>query len=291
VNAAQRCLKRVVSVHSRSRSRNQILLDQIHRNQIYRNNVPRSLSDPMTSKFLRSVLALAVLSPIFGVTSSAFAQTGASAPAGAASVPTTPATSPTVTSGAGNKIGTINIEQAVIGTNEGQRDFEALRKKLEPKQNELKQQSDELEALQKQLQTQQDKLNEDARAALVKQIETKKKSFDRAVQDAQEDAQNQQKEIFQRILQKMGQPVIVKYAQDNGFNMIVDTSNPWPQSPILWYGEGADITKAVVDIYNVQSGVPAPTAAGAAKPATPKPVAPKPAAPKPAVPKSNDAPK
>ena len=245
----------------------------------------------MTSKFLRSVLALAVLSPIFGVTSSAFAQTGASAPAGAASVPTTPATSPTVTSGAGNKIGTINIEQAVIGTNEGQRDFEALRKKLEPKQNELKQQSDELEALQKQLQTQQDKLNEDARAALVKQIETKKKSFDRAVQDAQEDAQNQQKEIFQRILQKMGQPVIVKYAQDNGFNMIVDTSNPWPQSPILWYGEGADITKAVVDIYNVQSGVPAPTAAGAAKPATPKPVAPKPAAPKPAVPKSNDAPK
>jgi len=196
-----------------------------------------------------------------------------------------------VTSGAGNKIGTINIEQAVIGTNEGQRDFEALRKKLEPKQNELKQQSDELEALQKQLQTQQDKLNEDARAALVKQIETKKKSFDRAVQDAQEDAQNQQKEIFQRILQKMGQPVIVKYAQDNGFNMIVDTSNPWPQSPILWYGEGADITKAVVDIYNVQSGVPAPTAAGAAKPATPKPVAPKPAAPKPAVPKSNDAPK
>jgi outer membrane protein len=196
-----------------------------------------------------------------------------------------------VTSGAGNKIGTINIEQAVIGTNEGQRDFEALRKKLEPKQNELKQQSDELEALQKQLQTQQDKLNEDARAALVKQIETKKKSFDRAVQDAQEDAQNQQKEIFQRILQKMGQPVIVKYAQDNGFNMIVDTSNPWPQSPILWYGEGADITKAVVDIYNVQSGVPAPTAAGAARPATPKPVAPKPAAPKPAVPKSNDAPK
>jgi outer membrane protein len=198
---------------------------------------------------------------------------------GTASSPAAPATSPAVTTGPGNKIGTINIEQAVVGSNEGQRDFAALQKKLEPKQNELKAQNDDLEQLQKQLQTQGEKLNDDARANLVKQIETKKKSFDRSVQDAQEDAQNQQKEIFQRILQKMA-PVIVKHAQESGFAMIVDTSNPWPQSPILWYGEGGDITKAVVDIYNTQSGVPAPTAAGAPKPAAPKPAAPKPAPPK-----------
>jgi outer membrane protein len=225
----------------------------------------------MTSKFLRCVLAVAILATI-----SAWAQTGAAAPAAA---PAVQAPSGPVATGSGSKLGTINIEQAVIGTNEGQRDFEALRKKLEPKQNELKGQNDELEALQKQLQTQQDKLNEDARATLVKQIETKKKSFDRAVQDAQEDAQNQQKEIFQRILQKMA-PVIVKHAQEGGFAMVMDTSNPWPQSPLLWYGEQGDITKAVVDLYNTQSGVPAPAATGAAaKPAIPKPAAPRPAVP------------
>jgi outer membrane protein len=229
----------------------------------------------MTSKFLRSVLAIAVFSMI-----SAFAQTGSAAPAGGGSAPVTATPSPTITTGTGSKIGTINIEQAVLGSNEGQRDFEVLTKKLEPKRNELKGQSDELEALQKQLQNTGDKLNEDARANLVKQIETKKKSLDRAVQDFQEDGQNQQKEMFQRILQKMA-PVIVKHAQEGGFAMIVDTSNPWPQSPILWYGEGGDITKAVVDIYNTQSGVPAPAPAGAAaKPAAPKPTAPKPAPPK-----------
>jgi outer membrane protein len=231
----------------------------------------------MTSKLLRSLLAIAVFSMI-----SAWAQTTtAAAPAAAATSPATaPAPTPMATGG-GTKIGTINIEQAVVGTNEGQRDFEALRKKLEPKQNELKSQNDELEGMQKQLQTQGDKLNEEARATLVKQIESKKKSFDRSVQDAQEDAQNQQKEIFQRILQKMA-PVIVKHAQESGFAMIVDTSNPWPQSPILWYGDGGDITKAVVDLYNTQSGVPAPAPAGAtgARPAAPKPVAPKPATPK-----------
>jgi outer membrane protein len=233
----------------------------------------------MTSKFLRPLLAIAVFSTIFGLTISAFAQTAGAAPMGAASSPAAPAASPTITTGTGTKLGTINIQEAVIGSNEGQRDFEALRKKMEPKNNELKQQNDELEGLQKQLQTQGDKLNEDARATLVKQIETKKKSLERAAQDFQEDYQNQQKEAFQRILQKMA-PVIIKHAQENGFAMVMDTSNPWPQSPLLWYGEQGDITKAVVDAYNVQSGVPAPAPAGAAtKPAAPKPAAPKPAAP------------
>jgi outer membrane protein len=225
-----------------------------------------------TSTLLRSLLALAVISMI-----SASAQTSTAAADGpaatpAASVPTAP-----IATGPGTKIGTINIEQAVLGCNEGQRDFQQLQKKLEPKQNELKSQNDELESLQKQLQTQGDKLNDEARATLVQQIEGKKKSFDRAVQDAQEDAQNQQKEIFQRILQKMA-PVIIKHAQEGGYAMIVDTSNPWPQSPILWYGEGGDITKAVVELYNTQSGVAAPAAA-------------LPSAPKPAVPAKSPAPK
>ena len=236
----------------------------------------------MTTKLVRLFVGAAVFAAI-----SAFAQTsGAGTPIASAALPATPAPSaPSVsTTGAGTRVGTINIEQAVVGSNEGRRDFEALGKKLEPKQNELKGQNDELQALQKQLQTQQDKLSPDARASLQKQIETKKKSFDRSVQDAQEDAQNQQKEIFQRILQKMA-PVIVKYAQDSGIGMIVDTSNPWPQSPILWAGQGVDITKTVVDAYNTQSGVPAPASGGAAaQPAPTKPAGtttPKPAAPKP----------
>jgi outer membrane protein len=229
----------------------------------------------MTIKFLRSVLAIAVFSMI-----SAWAQTGGAAtPSSSSAAAGSPAASVPAT---GTKVGTINVEAAVFGSNEGRRDADVLQKKLEPKQNELKGQNDELEGLQKQLQTQGEKLNEDARATLVKQIETKKKSLERAVQDFQEDGQNQGKEIFSRILQKMA-PTIVKYAQDNGYSLIVDTSNQWPQSQVLWSGEGVDITKAIVDAYNVSSGVAAPAAAPAKAPA-PKPAAPKPAAPKPAAP-------
>jgi Skp family chaperone for outer membrane proteins len=244
----------------------------------------------MTSKFLQISLVSAICLVV-----SASAQTGAAgSPIASAALPPTPTATAATTSG--TRVGTINVERAVLGSNEGRRDFEALSKKLEPKQNDLKARNDELQGLQNQLQTQGDKLSGDALADLQKKIETKKKSFDRDVQDAQEDASNQQKDIFQRILQKMA-PVIVKYAQDNGIGIIVDTSNPWPQSPVLWAGAGNDITASVVETYNAQSGVPAPATSGAAKPAAPKPAAPKPAngtpgsASKPAAPKSPEAPK
>jgi outer membrane protein len=81
-------------------------------------------------------------------------------------------------------------------------------------------------------------------------------------------------------------PVVLKYAGDNTFGVILDTSNQWPQGPVLWTGPSVDITKAVVDAYNAQSGVAAPVPSapqpsGAAKPsgATTRPVPP--ATPKP----------
>jgi len=247
----------------------------------------------MTSKFVLIVMATA-----FALSVSARAQNGnpaaalPAAPSAAASGPASASpTAPAVTNSTGTKIGTINIEQAIFASNEGQKEFEALSKKLEPKQTELKSQNDEVESLKKQLNTQGEKLNDESRGTLVKQIETKQKSLDRQVQDAREDAQNQQNEIAQKILQKMA-PIVVKYANDNGFGVIIDTSNPWPNGPVLWAGPSVDITKPIVDAYNTQSGVPAPArpAAGArptipgTKPATTTPAA-KPAATTPQAPK------
>ncbi len=242
----------------------------------------------MTSKFLRVLLAGAVI-----LTFSALAQTGSAAtPSSPAATPASPTSAPATTTGpsTGTKVGTINIQEAIFGTNEGQRDMQALQKKFEPKQAELKGQNDELEALKKQLSTQGDKLNEDAAANLKKQIDGKQKTFDRAVQDAQEDFGTQQQDVATRILQKMA-PMIVKYSQDNGFGIIVDTSKPWPQSNILWWGEAVDITKPVVEAYNTQSGVAAPAASGTAAPKTTTPKAPATTAPKPTTPKSTETPK
>jgi outer membrane protein len=225
----------------------------------------------MIRTFVRFLLATVFVFSVAALAQSASADPGLpAAPSAAATTPDT-----TTASATANKIGTINIEQAIFASNEGQRDFEALSKKLEPKQTELKNMNDEVESLKKQLNTQEGKLNDDSRNALMKQVEEKQKRLERSVQDARDDAQSQQNEIAQRILQKMA-PIIVKYAGDKGFGLIMDTSNPWPQGPVLWAGPSVDITKAIVDTYNAQSGVPAPTKPMTSKPAgsTSKPAAP-----------------
>jgi outer membrane protein len=228
----------------------------------------------MISKFITSKLVRVIMA-VFGLSLFALAQAAdpaAGAPAGAATpnAPSAAAAAAAATPKAtGTKVGTINIEQAIFASNEGRRDFEALSKKFEPKQSELKGQADEIDSLKKQLQAQQDKLNEESRDKLVKQIETKQKSFDRAQQDAQEDFQGQQGEIGNKILTKMA-PLIVKYSSDNGYGMILDTSQAWPRGPVIWYGPAVDITQPIVEAYNTQSGVPAPPAGSTAQ----KPVRP-----------------
>jgi len=235
-------------------------------------------TNPMISKCARFALAVALALPM-GLLAQTTSNSSPALPAAPSATPTAAAaTTADPSLSTGSKVGTINIEQAIYACNEGQRDFEALSKKLEPKQTELKNMNDEVEALKKQLNTGGDKLGEEARAALVKQIEDKQKKLERAVQDARDDAQNQQNEIAQRILQKMA-PVITSYAATTGYGLILDTSNPWPQGPVLWTNGAVDITKPVVDAYNIKSGVPAPAKAtpppakpaGATRPGTTAP--------------------
>jgi Skp family chaperone for outer membrane proteins len=154
------------------------------------------------------------------------------------------------------KIGIINIQNVIVGTDDGQKELQALEKKFEPMKVELRALSDEIEALKKQLDTQGAKLNDEARAALVKQIDSKQKSFGRVEEDAQSDFGTQQNEIIEKILQKLI-PVIDKYAKDNGLIFIMDGSKPWPEWPLVWASPSVDISKAVVDIYNANLGPPA----------------------------------
>ncbi len=231
----------------------------------------------MKRKFIATAVCAVVL------TISALAQSGSPTPGGAAPAASTPLTTP-VSSG-NVKIGTIDMQGAVAGSNEGARDFEALNKKFEPRRTELQNLNTEVENLKKQLNTQGDKMNEEARATLVKSIETKQKSLQRSAEDAQNEYQQQLNEIAQRILQKMA-PVIDKYVKANGYGLLLDSSNQWPQGPIVMTTSSVDITKAIVDAYNAQSGVAplasTPRQSGAAtnKPAgtTSAPSATKPAA-------------
>jgi outer membrane protein len=168
-----------------------------------------------------------------------------------------------------SKVGIINIQGAIVTTNEGQRDFQALQKKFEPKRTELETLGKDVDELKKRLSAQGDKLNDEARAQLVREVDSKQKLLQRNYEDANNDLQAQQNEIANRIGQKM-MAVLDKYAKGNEYTVILDVSGQG--SPVLWAGESADITQAIIEAYNVQSGVPPqPKPAGAPGAAAPKP--------------------
>jgi outer membrane protein len=206
---------------------------------------------------MKRTLARVVLPVLLSVT--ALAQTGNAAPA-AAAAPTTTATS------TGTKVGIINIQQAILLTNEGKRDLEALDKKFETPRTNLQNLQKEVADMQNQLKTQGDKLNDEARAKLAKDIESKQKTLQRQLEDAQGDYQQQQGELVNRIGGKLME-VLDKYAKEKGYSVIVDVSNP--QSPVLWASASTDVTQDIASAYNAVSGVAAPAASST--PSAPRP--------------------
>src|SRR5262249_31278133 len=79
----------------------------------------------------------------------------------------------------GTKIGVIDIQTAILATNEGQRDFNTLTTKFQPKQTEIQNMSKDVDTLQKQLDTQGGTLSDEAREKLVKDLDGKKKTLQR----------------------------------------------------------------------------------------------------------------
>ena len=175
------------------------------------------------------------------------------------------------------KIAVIAFQLAVAQTNEGLRDFADLEKKYAPKEAALKSLSDEIDNLTRQLQAQSASLSEVERNSRAKIIDEKKKQLDRDTEDARNDFQQDMQDIFEGLQSKV-YDVMQSYAEQQGYTLVLDVSQQ--QSPVLYAINGTNITKQVIDAYNLKSGVPAPPAQPAA--AAPKPAAPKPAAPKPA---------
>jgi len=196
---------------------------------------------------------------------SAFAFSQANSPA---ALPSAPGANdpPPISFNPNAKVAAINVQEAIFGTNEGQRAIEALQKKFDPKRTELTNQKGTIDALKKQ-QTAAG-VTDERKGELQREIDQKQKQLERDAQDAQEDFQGQQQEIESRLLQKM-QPVIVKYIQDNNLGMVVDVSNPWPNGPVLYWAP-LDITKAIVDAYNKESGAAAPGTSSGTRPAAPR---------------------
>jgi outer membrane protein len=196
---------------------------------------------------MNRTLALATALAAGLATSSAFAQAAAApaAPAPAAAPQAIPA-----------KIAVIAFEQVVVATNEGQRAVADIQKKYEPKKNAIDAQAAEVDSLKKQVEALPASTTDEERAKRLRVIDTKEKALQRDAEDAQTSYQNDLQEAIGKVAQKVG-GTAVKYAQDNGFTILFNVGGQ-QANPVLWEAPQTDISQAVVNAYNVASGVAAP---------------------------------
>jgi outer membrane protein len=167
-----------------------------------------------------------------------------------------------------NKVGVINIQGAIVGTKDGQKASQELNKKVVPKEKEFELRRNEIAQLQDQYDKSGSVMSEDKRNQIARDINEKKKRLERDMQDAEEDLKSEQEKLLQGLGGRII-AVIEKYAKDNGYSMILDVSNP--NTPIVYFSSGIDITQDIVSLYDKtsSSGGPVPTAAPTSKTSTP----------------------
>ena len=190
-----------------------------------------------------------------------------------------PASPPAASPAEGQKIAVIAFQAAVAQTNEFQRNYADLVKKYEPKQQQLKTLSSEVDSLTKQLQD-GSKLTDAQTASLTKQLEEKKKKLTRDTEDAESDYKAEVQQMMNATAQKVGQ-VMTNFAQLRGYTLVLDAGQE-ESSLVLYATPATDITQAVIDAYNQESGVPAPAKQTSAQPAGQPATAPIVDAPQPA---------
>ncbi|MDX1980201.1 MAG: OmpH family outer membrane protein [Bryobacteraceae bacterium] len=170
-----------------------------------------------------------------------------------------------------SKIGIINIQAAIVSTDDGKKALGDLESRFGPRRKELEKKQQDIQQLQAQLQKGGTVLGDDQKRKLMGDIDAKTKSFNREVEDAQAEVEQEQGKIYQQLGQKM-MGVIDKYARDKGFAVILDVSTQ--QTPVLYAANDVDVTKEIIELYNKSTGAAAAPAAAA--PAAPAPAAPAP---------------
>src|ERR1019366_7862084 len=101
------------------------------------------------------------------------------------------------------KIAVIAFQVAVAQTNEGQRNFADLQTKFDPRRQQLKVLSDEIDGLTKQLQAGADKMPPAEQQSKATAIDTKKTQLDRDGQDATNDFQQAMQDVYNALASKV----------------------------------------------------------------------------------------
>jgi outer membrane protein len=153
------------------------------------------------------------------------------------------------------KVAVINLQQAVLATDEIKKASEGLEAKYKPRQAELQKLQTELEGIQQKLQAGQGKLTPQAEGDLNYQGQRIQRDLQRKGQDLQEEVDAERNAILGTAGRKM-QGVVQKLAEARGFDVVIEANST------VYARDTVDITKEATAEYNKTGGAP-PAAAPA----------------------------
>ncbi|MSN26421.1 MAG: OmpH family outer membrane protein [Geobacter sp.] len=142
------------------------------------------------------------------------------------------------------KLGYIDMQRALNGSEAGKEAKEQLAAKVKKYQDEINVKQDELKKLKDELEKQGMLLSESARSTKEKDYQNKLKDFQRFTKDAQDELQGKDEEFTRKILEGM-EKVIQEYGRKNGFTFIFVKNES-----MLFVDDKSDLTEEVLKLYN-----------------------------------------
>ncbi len=145
------------------------------------------------------------------------------------------------------KVGVIQVQAALTGTKDGQKAVAEYQSRIAPKVKEMERKRSEIQELQDKLSKGGSAMAQAAKDELARNIDVKTKTYNRDMEDAQAEAQTEERKMLEELSGKM-QVVIEKYAQANGFTLLLDVSNQ--NTNVIWISTAIDVTKDIIDLYD-----------------------------------------
>ncbi|HPD56797.1 MAG TPA: OmpH family outer membrane protein [Smithellaceae bacterium] len=144
-----------------------------------------------------------------------------------------------------DKIGFINMREVIQTSNAGKRAGEEMKRIADRKQAEITSMERELKSMKEELDKKSSVMTASARSEKESAYQKKMRSYNILVNDANEELQKKDQEIFQKLM-----PDILKVVRSIGekekYTLIVDVAT----MPVPYFDKSQDITKKVVDEFN-----------------------------------------
>ena len=141
----------------------------------------------------------------------------------------------------------LNVQEAISRTGEGQKLIRQLEQKYGPTQERLAAKQGEVARMRDQLQKGANTMSQEAQRNLARDIQVAERELNRDMEDARGEFSQEQNQLFNSVGSKM-MAIIDKYSKDNGFQIVLDISNP--QSPVLYAVNEVNITNAIILAYD-----------------------------------------